>query len=487
MSTVVIHLSILALASASTMVFTVPSEPTPGSETLDAAPVALSYEFFQFPSYFTNVSHTWGCSAQLQRLTGVWPRIRIGGTSEDRATYVPSLSEYVLYPGDENTFSGPSNFTFGPSFIELASKYPGTVVMGLNRGGDNISNTIDAAIAVVNGMGNLYAIELGNEPDIYPYTGFAIAPNPATWTPVVEAASEASWQIAVGSSFTFRQKRIIQAGNFYGSPVNFSAAELIQNENSTAFPYIKDFSHHNYPQSTYFIVDLPSLMSHRDIVNNVRTFEEDVAIARRMGWEYVFGETNSVSGGGSNLTSPCFGSAIWLLDYALRSASVGIKRNYFHQCTIGICYYSWWDRGNVNAPFYGAYVATAAMSGGAYISALDDGTSNYGGYVVYDASRRPVKIVLINSDYYTGNVSRPSSDFVLTGLEGKEVIARRFTAESALARVDEGRLPAFGGQYFVNENCAIAGHKIIEATKVVDGTASFNLAASEALLIELCV
>ena len=49
----------------------------------------------------------------------------------DRATYDPKLSAYVLYPGSENTFSGPSNFTFGPSFIELANEYPGTVVMGL--------------------------------------------------------------------------------------------------------------------------------------------------------------------------------------------------------------------------------------------------------------------------------------------------------------------------------------------------------------------
>ena len=92
------------------------------------------------------------------------------------------------------------------------------------------------------------------------------------------------------------QTHIVQAGNFYIPPANFSAAELIANEdiaNSSALIYVRDFSHHNYPQSTYFTVDLPSLMSHESVVSNVRGFERDVVAAEKVGWEYVFGETNS--------------------------------------------------------------------------------------------------------------------------------------------------------------------------------------------------
>lgn len=130
---------------------------------------------------------------------------------------------------------------------------------------------------------------------VYPYTGFNnIAPDPATWTPAAEAASEAEWQLAVGSAL--RQTHIVQAGAFESSPANFSAMELIENErsaNSRSLTYIKDFSHHNYPQSTYFTVDLPSLMSHESVVSNVREFERDVVAAEKEGWEYVFGETNS--------------------------------------------------------------------------------------------------------------------------------------------------------------------------------------------------
>lgn len=229
-------------------------------------------------------------------------------------------------------------------------------------------------------------------------------------------------------------------------------------------------------------------MSHKSIVTNVEEYAFDVLVAQRVSWEYVFGETNSVSGGGSNLTSPTFGSALWVLDYALKAASIGITRSYFHHCTIGICYYSFWDRVNVNAPFYGAYVATAAMAGGKYIAALDDGRSNYGGYIVYSGQGAAMRVILLNSDFYGGasNETRGLEKFVLEGLGEGSVRARRFTAESAMARVDEGQTPKFGGQWFLNEDCALVGKEEVEETRVVSGKVEFSVAASEALLIERC-
>ena len=104
------------------------------------------------------------CLANWHRLTGVWPPIRIGGTTQDRASYDASTSAYVVYtvatPAD-----APQVLTFGSRFMELASTYAGTVVMGLNRGKNNLANTIDAAKVAVGKMTNLLAIELGNEPE----------------------------------------------------------------------------------------------------------------------------------------------------------------------------------------------------------------------------------------------------------------------------------------------------------------------------------
>ena len=147
--------------------FAVPSKAGTGGYSyapLDPAPVGISFEFFAFPSYFTNVTSTNQCLSNWKDLTGTWPPIRIGGTTQDRASYDASTSAYVVYsvakPAD-----APATLTFGPKFMTLAGTYPGSVVVGLNRGKNNIDNTIAAAKVAVSQVKNLLAIELGNEPE----------------------------------------------------------------------------------------------------------------------------------------------------------------------------------------------------------------------------------------------------------------------------------------------------------------------------------
>lgn len=215
--------------------------------------------------------------------------ILAGGTTQDRAVYDPSLAAYVNYSVANYTVA-PSNLTYGASFMELAGTYPGSVVIGLNRGHDNLTNTIAAAKVAVDSIDTLYALELGNEPDLYLRDGQAIATSLGTWTPELDAASEASWQVAVGEAVN--RTAIIQAGNFVSDPPTWSAAELIANENASALPYIKDWSHHNYHQGGSN-ANLQRLMNHSDIAANIAEYVADVAVARGTGKEYVIGETNS--------------------------------------------------------------------------------------------------------------------------------------------------------------------------------------------------
>lgn len=123
-----------------------------------------SYEFFDFPSYFTNVTATQQCLANWNALTGIWPPARIGGTTQDRASYDSTTSSYVVY-SVASAADAPASLTFGPNFMKLAGTYNGSVVLGLNRGKNNIQNTIAAAKVAVQEMNNLLAIELGNEPE----------------------------------------------------------------------------------------------------------------------------------------------------------------------------------------------------------------------------------------------------------------------------------------------------------------------------------
>lgn len=137
---------------------------------LDPAPLGLSFEFFAFPSYFTNVTATNQCLAHWKDLTGTWPPIRIGGTTQDRASYDASTQAYVVYRV-ANAADAPMTLTFGPRFMTLAGTYPGRVVVGLNRGKNDLDNTIAAAKVAVAEIPNLLAIELGNEPECMEATG----------------------------------------------------------------------------------------------------------------------------------------------------------------------------------------------------------------------------------------------------------------------------------------------------------------------------
>jgi hypothetical protein len=195
--------------------------------------------------------------------------------------------------------------------------------------------------------------------------------------------------------------------------------------------------------------------------------------------------TREVSGGGAATVSPTFGAALWTMDYILRAAASNIKRSYFHHGTLGACYYCWWGRYDMGSPYYGAYVATAAMAGGSYISALDAGTTNYGVYVIYDSLKKPLRALLYNSDYYDSTGTRTTESFVLTGLTVTSVKAKRLTAASALSRVDQGSDPTFGGQMFGNATCAITGTETFENVAVSSGQATFAVKASEALLVYL--
>lgn len=85
--------------------------------------------------------------ANFEALSGIWPPIRIGGTTQyvliltnkkylelteiyrDRATYDASTSAYVVY-SVASPVDAPTSLTFGPNLMKLAATYPGTVVLG---------------------------------------------------------------------------------------------------------------------------------------------------------------------------------------------------------------------------------------------------------------------------------------------------------------------------------------------------------------------
>ncbi|OHF04681.1 hypothetical protein CORC01_00152 [Colletotrichum orchidophilum] len=468
---------VAAAHAAATVTYSVPAKVNTGGLSyapLEAAPVGLSFEFFAFPAYFKNVTATNQCLANLKALTGTWPPIRIGGTTQDRATYDAATSAYVVY-SVANAADAPASLTFGPNFMKLAATYAGNVTLGLNRGKNNINNTIAAAKVAVQEMGNLFAIELGNEPEYWS----GVQPIAAGgWNPARDAASQNQWDIIVGNAIG--KKQIIQAGNSNSHPPEWGAEELIASGNATVREYVQTYAHHNYPGGS-----VTGLMSHANIASNIHLFDKDIASALAVNKPYVFGETNSVSGGGAFSVSPTFGAALWVMDYAVRAATSKVSRAYFHHGTIGNNPYSFFGRYSMGNPYVGAYAATAFMASAQHVAALDDGKSAFAAYVTYDAAGAPLRALLYNSNYYNGTGTRDPESFVLSGLTAARVQSKRVTAASALARQDRGSKASFGQQYFNDGTCTIGGTETFETTMVSGGQATFSVAASEALLVYL--
>ncbi|KAJ5923149.1 hypothetical protein N7454_008394 [Penicillium verhagenii] len=455
--------------------FAIPSRPPSNSSgTLNDAPLGISFEFFAFPAYMDDVASTSVCISNLEDAGGFDIPIRIGGTTQDRATYNASLAAAVSYTVTAST-AAPTALTYGPAFIELAGTLSGDVTFGLNRRLDNISNSIAAAEEAVAKMSNLYAFELGNEPQYYSSSD-PIADG-STWTAALDATSQNSWQVSVGEALD--KTSIVQAGVFYSSDT-WNIAELEPVE-STGATYVKTFADHYYPQwgpDAY----LPTLMGHSDIVSGVSWFSSDIEAAAALSKPFIMGETNSASAGGGGI-SPTFGAALWIVDYMMQALLVGVERLHFHQGTIGNCQYCWWGRYSMGAPYYGAYTAALALNGATQITQLDNGTSDYATYIIYK-NDTPVRALLYNSDYYTtGN--RSSMNFTLSGLSATSVVARRLAGGSATARVDQGGIVTIAGQTFTGGTCVKAGTELLETTTVTSGRATFSVAASEVLLIEL--
>ncbi|ORX99033.1 glycoside hydrolase family 79 protein [Clohesyomyces aquaticus] len=460
-------------ATASTSTYTILSASPSNAARLDPAPVGISYEFFTFPSYRTNVSATAQCELHLRDAYGAPMPIRIGGTTQDRADYDSTFSGYVTYSVSSDK-DAPKTLKFGPKFFEAAGQYEGSVVLGLNRGHANLANTVEAARKARSVMKNLVGVEMGNEPEYFKSDGQPIAKG--TWNSATDAASQANWQIEVGGAVG----NIIQASNSLQSPPAWGAEQLLSVQNSTALGYVKTFSHHNYPGGS-----IQSLMDHRNVVKNVAGFKTDVEKARKAGKEYVFGETNSATGGGAASVSPSFGAALWVASVSLRATSSSISRLYFHHGTIGACQYCWFGRYSMGAPYYGAIFAASAFGGGSSIIALDKGTDAFAAYVVFGSEGNPVRVALVNTEYFTGG-PRGSHTFVLEGLKSVgSVEVKRLTAPSATSRVDQGGSPTWGGQKFEDGTCKIAGTEVKESVKIGAGAASVSVGASEAALVYL--
>ncbi|KAH8701534.1 hypothetical protein BGW36DRAFT_445075 [Talaromyces proteolyticus] len=475
------------IVNAVTISYTVPSRVPVYATPLDCTPVGISWEFFMWPSYMTNITPPMQCVSRISDIYRKTTPIRVGGTTQDRATYDPNFHGYISY-SVANPLDAPNTLIYGPAFWDLISAYGGGTMLGFNRGDDNRTNTYmavqDARTRIPN---NLWGIELGNEPDVYLMQDKPDAVSP--WNASQEGADAANW--AQGFINVWKPNSpILTAGSYAvaiaDDPEWPNTDYLIHTAyNDTVKNAVKVYVGHLYaapPGNTTLAME----MKHSKTVSDLAVFADRVSTAASAERPFILGETNfhpfDVE------MDSTFGAAMVTLDKTLHAVTLGIKRLFYHQGTINQAMFNWWSSNQINAPFYGGYFSVLALSGGESIIELDSGDTSYAQYVIY-SSGKPTKAVLVNTDYFSGSGLRSNCTVTLNGLPNREVKAIRMTAPSSdtgTSLVQNGaNEPSIGGQYFSNTDCSSVGTLTHETTDVFQGQASFTVAASEALLLYL--
>ncbi|KAI0689488.1 glycoside hydrolase family 79 protein [Cerioporus squamosus] len=307
--------------------------PPPGSHSLARTLVSFSLEQDRWPDWSGVHSRNEFTNRALENyaeLTGELPKIRVGADSEDHTFWSPTvtINEDEFPPANTITpYPEATQITVGDEYYELSRFLPrGThMTWGVNLGADNVTNAVNMAKAIVGAFrtGAVKAsgvimdlIEVGNEADLYQFTG--LRSNNSDWTvedyvsdwidvagPVAEAAGirgrdgPVSIQGAAFESQLFTPREIFDLGILDSEPGQRSPKS---------------------PSTTKAAVR-----------GNLTLFEDDIAATHARGLTYVLGETNSIACHGAPGVSNTAGAALWTIDYTLQAATLGVKELFFHE------------------------------------------------------------------------------------------------------------------------------------------------------------
>ncbi|KAI8444599.1 hypothetical protein BY996DRAFT_6425622 [Phakopsora pachyrhizi] len=460
----------------------------------DDNPIGLSFEFFELPNYLTKVDNTKQCLKNLETALGSPIAFRIGGTTQDRAAYAPNLSVPIKNNLTKNSLV-PNNITYGPKYFQIASQLDGPTTIGVNRRENNLNNAIIAVQEALKTVKNLYAIELGNEPEFWGRRS-PIAKN-STWNTKTDAKYQILWQKellrATGAY------KLVQAGVYLKN--DWSVSKLAQEILAAKMMgHVKSFGRHAYPQSACgkSKTSLPELMSHKNIDRFLSFYAREVKMVNDLKIPYHLSETNSATCGGGGV-SPTIGAGLWLIDYTLQALKIGVSRIYFHQGTVGDSPYSFWGNSKVFAPYYGVFFVSSALKRAKHFNILNTSDANIAAYAFYRGSKL-LRVLIYNSKYYSSSLSnkktlkkgvgtkstnpRPINYFILNGLSKfnyGDVL--RLTARDAHIQQINETGPTIGKSQFFASNCSLKAPFQYENVEISNGTLKVQVNAAEAVLI----
>ncbi|KAK7692975.1 hypothetical protein QCA50_004616 [Cerrena zonata] len=493
----------------------VPVIPPPSSQPLSSTLISFSIEQDRWPEWTGVQSRnefTFNALDNYGKLTGKPPALRVGADSEDRTTWSPDVDIIeAMFPLSSAATPYPeaSTITVGDGFYELSKFLPSGTVMtwGVNLGANNATNAANMARsiakafdtpAVKNAQVTLAMIEIGNEADIFNFTGF----RGSDWS-VEEYVSE--WEANAGpvsQAAGLKKGGVTFQGAAFGTP-QFNPREIFALGILDSAPgkLITTISQHRYSITTGSAdATLSSFLNKANVRSNLTLWQPDIAATKQRGLRYVIGETGSVAFHGAPGISNTAGAALWVIDYSLQAATLGIDELFFHE---GVGYkYNFLQPVSLNRsildnsplnpvqpphvmPSYYAGILVYSLigtSGSAKIVELSVPDDNVSGYAVYEGSTLK-RAVFINMHAWLSSStgSRPSVhiDLSFIGASGsgaKKAIAKRLV----IGHADDIQNLTFAGQSFETADARPDGELVEESVDIGKGV---DLLSTEAVLL----
>lgn len=525
------HLSLLLLAQSSVQGLNVniPFHAPAGASVIAQDYLSLSIEQDRWTDWVGKTSRNeffYNSLENLVNLTGVPPRIRVGGQSGDVAGANPNEKFATAYYdkaliSKDMPYPGAFFMELGPLFYPTVRFLPRNtrLVTAVNYAANDdwsaswsISDINDAFSSpeVLERNIILEAIELGHQPDRYgkdnsnrnwdPWWSDTSAKYITEWTNWVTNIINFFEVVVVVRPYTpvFWTGSISPFGKQKSS--TWSARHLVNNGllPQNIAPNVKTFSQHHYSGTVCRgdEEDLRDLVSKPNIRRGLDALRDDIAAVKSKGLEYVLGEANSFTCHGAAGVSNVASSAVWALDYLLYSAQIGISRVYFHQ---GVGYKfnflqptsltrSPLDNSPLSPPsqphiepsYYAAIIAAEAIGSSSQthvveIPISDDHISGYAFYVGTELT----KAVFINSNLHLKSEKARSRTRINIQLEGASTgqakIKRLFVPSS-----DATEGLTWGGLSFETADALPRG---TAAEEVLELTQGLDLQATEIALV----
>jgi len=273
-------------------------------------------------------------------------------------------------------------------------------------------------------------------------SGYDVADYTTEWRQYITSLLSST---ALGSASAPKIQAMSFANSDFGAG-NFSPQQAIKDGilNGTIKQHVGAISQHRYSGGCC-TARIQDLMDKNLIRKNLTGFEGDIAAVKQTGIPYYFGETNTYFNHGVPKISDAGGAAVWLADYTLFGATIGIEKMYFHE-GIGYKYNliqpaslprNVDDATTLNPPapphvqssYYGALAVNEFLgtTSSRHIVEIDfSSTPTLSGYASYSSSTGAIQhIILLNHQPFLSSSSgaRPSVSVSLSSALGTKNIS----------------------------------------------------------------